>query len=258
MLEQDEQYSLTKILSIWALVALPMPVLIFVIAPALISRVDIHPTIIIWLLVISGYLWQFIVSLYFIHKDLGTLRWSAVRERIWLTKPRDPNTNEPKAKLFWWLIPAALFVMLIEIGIGEYIDSAFAWIFPGLLSLPASIDIEQLVSPDFIGAWWLLGIAIISCIFNYFLGEELLIRGVLLPKMRGVFGKWDWVANAVLFGLLHLDSPLRIPKVIISTLAYTWPSRRFRSIWFAIILHGVESIIVIGVVLSIITGLAFE
>jgi membrane protease YdiL (CAAX protease family) len=258
MLEQDEQYSLTKILSIWALVALPMPVLIFVIAPALISRIDMHPTIIIWLLVISGYLWQFIVSLYFIYTDLGTLRWSAVRERIWLTRPRDPNTNEPKAKLFWWLIPAALFVMLIEIGIGEYIDSSFAWIFPSLLSLPASIDIEQLVSPNFIGAWWLLGIAIISCIFNYFLGEELLFRGVLLPKMQGVFGKWDWVANAVLFGLLHLDSPLRIPKVIVSTLAYTWPSRRFRSIWFAIILHGVESIIVIGVVLSIITGLAFE
>ena len=258
MVGQDEQYSLTKTLGIWALVALPTPVLMFVIAPALISRVDMHPAILIWLLVISGYVWQFIVSLYFIYTDLGTLRWSAVSERIWLTKPRDPITNEPRAKLFWWLIPMALFVFVIEIGIGEYLESAFAWIFPGLLSLPTNIDIEQLVSPEFIGAWWLMGIAIISCIFNYLLGEELLFRGVLLPKMRGVFGKWDWVANAVLFGLLHLDSPLRIPKVIISSLAYTWPSQRFRSIWFAIILHGIESILVIGAVLSVITGLAFK
>jgi membrane protease YdiL (CAAX protease family) len=255
--ESNSQYSLAKILGIWAIVALPMPVVIFVIAPALVSRVNIHPSIVIWLLVIGGYVWQFIVSLYLIYGDIGTLRLSAVGERIWLTMPRDPNTNKSKTKLFWWLVPAALFVLLFEVGIGDFINSAFATLFPSLLTLPTSIDIEQLIVPEFIGAWWLLGIAVVNCIFNYFLGEELLFRGVLLPKMQGVFGKWDWVANAVLFGLLHLDSPLRIPRVMISTLAYTWPSRRFRSIWFAIILHGIESFIVIGVVLSIVTGMVF-
>lgn len=255
--ETKDQYSLAKILGIWAIVALPMPVVIFVIAPALIARVNMHPTILIWLLIIGGYVWQFIVSLFLIYQDIGTLRLTAVRERVWLQKPRDPQTNKSKSKLFWWLIPTALFVLLIEMGIGEYIDSAVASLFPGLLTLPASIDIEQIIIPEFIGAWWLLGIAIVNSVFNYFLGEELLFRGVLLPKMRGVFGKWDWVANAVLFGLLHLDSPLRIPKIMISTLAYTWPSRRFRSIWFAIILHGIESLIVIGAVLSVVTGSAF-
>jgi hypothetical protein len=44
----------------------------------------------------------------------------------------------------------------------------------------------------------------------------------------------------------------------VSSLAYTWTSRRFQSIWFAIILHGIESIIVFGVVLSIVTGMAFN
>ncbi len=256
-IETEEQYSLAKIMGIWALVSLPQPVVIFMIAPALIPRVSMNPGLLMWLLVIGGFIWQFIVSLFFIYDDIGTLKWSAVRERIWLRMPRDPDTHEPKAKLFWWLVPTALFVMFIELGIGDYIDSAFAWLIPGLLTLPASIDIEQIVNPEFIGAWWLLGVAIISCIFNYLLGEELIFRGVLLPKMQGVFGKWDWVANAVLFGLLHLHAPVRIPKVILSSLAYTWPSRRFYSIWFAIILHGVESIIVIGIVLSVITGAAF-
>ena len=32
-------------------------------------------------------------------------------------------------------------------------------------------------------------------IFNYILGEELLFRGVLLPRMNGGIGRWDWVAN---------------------------------------------------------------
>jgi membrane protease YdiL (CAAX protease family) len=221
--QSSPQYSLAKILGIWAVVALPMPVLIFVVAPKLIPHLSLNPTILIWLLIIGGYFWQFIVSLLLIYGDLGTLRWTAVRERIWLNMPIDPSNGKPKARLFWWLLPAFVFVALIELGIGDSIDSVVAWLFPSLLTLPASIDIEQLVDPAFVGAWWLLGIAIVSCVFNYFLGEELLFRGVLLPKMRGVFGKWDWVANAVLFGLLHLDSPLRIPKVILSSLAYTWP-----------------------------------
>lgn len=244
-IDDNKQYSLTKILSIWAIVALPMPVVIFIIAPMIIPLVNMHPAIIIWLLIIAGYIWQFMVSMYFIYDDLGSLRWSVVHERIWLKMPRDPNTNKSNAMLFWWLIPAALFILLIEISLGDYIDSAFSWLFPSLLSLPVSIDMEQLIAPEFIGAWWLLGLALISSIFNYFLGEELLFRGVLLPKMKGVFGKYDWIANATLFGLLHLDSPVRIPKVIISSLAYTWTSRRFHSIWFAIILHGIESIIVL-------------
>jgi hypothetical protein len=93
-IQLDSQYSLAKILGIWAIVALPMPVVIFIIAPALISRVSLHPGILIWLMIIGGYVWQFIVSLYFLHDDLGTLRWSAVRKRIWLTRPRDPDTGK--------------------------------------------------------------------------------------------------------------------------------------------------------------------
>ena len=160
-IETEEQYSLAKIMGIWALVALPMPVVIFIIAPALVSRVTMNPGLLIWLLVIGGYIWQFMVSLFFIYDDIGTLKWSAVRERIWLKMPRDPHTNEPKAKLFWWLIPALLFVLLIEIGLGDYIDSAFAWLFPGLLTLPASIDIEQIVVPEFIG-----GLVVTGCCHN--------------------------------------------------------------------------------------------
>ncbi|MBN1306015.1 MAG: hypothetical protein JXA13_16380 [Anaerolineales bacterium] len=35
-------------------------------------------------------------------------------------------------------------------------------------------------------------------ICNTVLGEELLFRGLLLPRMQGVFGKWDWLANGLL------------------------------------------------------------
>lgn len=254
--ETTDQYSLAKILGIWAIVALAMPVLAFVVAPALSPRVNLHPAIVTWLMLITGKVWQFVVSLWIVYRELGTLRWSAIRERTWLNRPRDPNTGEPKARLFWWLVPAFLFVALIELGIGGFLDSAVARLFPFLSTLP-SVDIDQLVQPEFVGAWWLVGLALVSIAFNYFLGEEFLFRGVLLPKMRGAFGKWDWVANAALFGLYHLHAPLRIPKAMLSTLGYTWPSRRFRSNWFAIVLHGIEALFVIVPVLAVVTGAAF-
>ena len=252
----EEQYGMAKILGIWAIVSLPMPLLAFVVAPALSPQVNLHPLILVWLLLIGGMVWQFVVSLWIVYRELGTLRWSAIRERTWLNKPRDPNTGESKAKLFWWLMPAFLFIFLIEYGIGGFLESAVAKLFPFLSTLPG-LNLEQLMVPEFIGAWWLVGVALISSAFNYFLGEEFLFRGVLLPKMRGAFGKWDWVANAALFGLYHLHKPLVIPSTMLSTLVYTWPSRRFRSNWFALVLHGIEALIVIVTVLAVITGAAF-
>ncbi len=93
-----------------------------------------------------------------------------------------------------------------------------------------------------------------SFLFNYFLGEEFLFRGVLLTKMQGVFGKYDWVANAFLFGLYHLHKPWAIPGIIVSSLAITGPARRFRSNWMAIVVHGVELIPVLVMVLAVILG----
>ena len=35
------------------------------------------------------------------------------------------------------------------------------------------------------------------------IGEGLYYQGVLLPKMRGIFGKWTWLANGIGFTLKH-------------------------------------------------------
>jgi membrane protease YdiL (CAAX protease family) len=48
----------------------------------------------------------------------------------------------------------------------------------------------------------------VFAVFNSFLGEELLFRGVLLPRMNAVFGRWDWLANGVVFGAYHLHQPV--------------------------------------------------
>ncbi len=106
------------------------------------------------------------------------------------------------------------------------------------------------------GAWWFLAFFIINAVFNTVLGEEFLFRGVLLPRMEGVFGRWSWVANAVLFGLYHVHQPWGIPKSILTGLVYTFPVYRFRSTWLSIILHSAQSVVFAFLVLGVVLGLA--
>jgi hypothetical protein len=60
----SEQYSL-KILGIWAVAALPMALLAWVIGPMIIPLFPLHPGINNWLLIIAGMMWQFVVALAF-------------------------------------------------------------------------------------------------------------------------------------------------------------------------------------------------
>jgi hypothetical protein len=253
--EQLDQYTLWQILGIWALVALPTALISWVVAPIIIPYSPLQPGITYWLLMIAAMGWEFVVSLVIIYHELGTLRWSAIRQRTWLQTPRDPKTDQPNRKLFWWLLPAILFAGLVGFGFAGYLEAPIAWLFPAVK--PALyMDMNQMASPEFQGQWWILGITLVSFIFNYFLGEEFLFRGVLLPKMQGVFGKYDWVANSVLFGLYHLHKPWSILSNIVMDLGATWPSRRFRSNWMAIVVHGVEGLITLVMVLGVLLGLA--
>ncbi|MCC6169165.1 MAG: CPBP family intramembrane metalloprotease [Caldilineaceae bacterium] len=252
--EPMEQYTLRQILGIWALVAFPMALLSWVAAPAIIPYSPLHPGITYWLLMIAGMGWQFVVSLAIIYCELGTLRWSAIRRRAWLQTPRDPRTGRPNPRLFWWLLPALCFSALVNVGLIGYLNAPMAWLFPALQP-PQFTDTSQLASPEFQGQWWLLGVLLASQLLNYFLGEEFLFRGVLLPKMQGVFGKYDWVANAALFGLYHLHKPWMFPSLIVGSLAITWPAGRFRSNWMAIVVHGVEGLPPLVLVPAVILGL---
>jgi hypothetical protein len=58
--ERMDQYSLWQILGILALVALPMALLSWVVAPAIIPYSPLHPGITFWLLIIAGMVWQFL------------------------------------------------------------------------------------------------------------------------------------------------------------------------------------------------------
>ena len=91
-----------------------------------------------------------------------------------------------------------VLVALLEIGLGEWLEYFWVTLFP-FFAQPAGYDATTLFIPEmqkqWIGQWSLLGLFATLALFNTFLGEEFLFRGVLLPRMNGSFGKWDWAAR---------------------------------------------------------------
>jgi membrane protease YdiL (CAAX protease family) len=242
----SKQYSLTKILAIWASVTAPMAVLTFVVAPAIMARTSLYPGLVYWMVVIVGMMLQFVVSLAILRHELGGLHWPSIKKRIWLNLPRDPRTGKTRKVLFLWVVPA-IAANVLGGYLATYLDAAWTNLVPGLHE-PSYAQIQGLADPQFQGQWWILGLTLTSMLFNYFLGEELLFHGVLLPRMAGVFGRWDWVANTVLFGLYHVHKIWFWPSMIASSFGYAWAARRFRSLWMSVIVHGIEGYFIVMVV----------
>ena len=242
----SKQYSLTKILAIWATATVPMGVLAWVVGPAIIPHTSLHPGLVHWMLMVVGMMWLFVVSLVVLRHELGGLYWPTLKKRLWLNIPRDPKTGRTRKVLFLWALPA-IAANLLGGFLAIQLDQAWTNWLPGL-DEPSYANIRIIADPKFQGQWWILGLALTHLLFNYLLGEELLFRGVLLPRMAGVFGRWDWVANTVLFGLYHVHKIWAWPSMIASSFGYSWATRRYRSMWMGVIVHGIEGYFIVLVV----------
>ena len=103
------------------------------------------------------------------------------------------------------------------------------------------------------GNWVWYAVLVALVVFNTILGEELLFRGLLLPRMQGVFGRFDWVANGVLFAAYHLHEPWVIPSTLVGdTLALSYPSRRYHSALIGIIVHSSQSVLTLILILTLV------
>ncbi|HYZ81241.1 MAG TPA: CPBP family glutamic-type intramembrane protease, partial [Solirubrobacteraceae bacterium] len=62
----------------------------------------------------------------------------------------------------------------------------------------------------------------------------------------------DWLANGALFGLYHLHMPWAIPSALLDTFILAYPSKRYRSALIGIVVHSAQSVVLIGIVLSLV------
>lgn len=254
------QYSLAKILVIWAAAAFPMALLGWVVAPAIGADSD-QPGFVRLAVMTAGLAWQFVLVLIVLGREGIDRSWSSVRRSLWLTGPRSPKSRTPRTILWWWLLPLLVLTAAYQFLAGPLVHDWWISVFPSFAE-PAGFSLGgYLDSPtgraQMEGNWGILALFSISALFNTVLGEELLFRGLLLPRMNGVFGRWDWAANGLLFGVYHLSQPWTIlGSSIVGAFFFALPTKRYRCAWFGIAAHSGQSVFFLILILGLVLGLA--
>ncbi|HSE07283.1 MAG TPA: CPBP family intramembrane glutamic endopeptidase [Nocardioidaceae bacterium] len=243
-----KQYSLGQIFAVWAAAAVPMGVLAWIVTPWLADWLGGDEPMAAALLICltTGLVWQFVLVLFLVRRELGGLEWPRVRDALWLRPPQDTTTGRVGGRLWWWALLFVVLVTILQLGT------------TGLIPAPSDRDLGEYLGSDsgeafFSGAWGWFAVVVVFLVFNTVVGEELLFRGLLLPRMRAVFRRGDWVANGVLFAVYHLHQPWSIPVSLVEGIFLeAYPSRRFQSAWMGIIVHSAQSVFVLIIVLALV------
>jgi membrane protease YdiL (CAAX protease family) len=240
------QYRRRTILTVWAAATLPMAALAWLVAPTLAGRLTGDGTVPLAKALIAcltvGLVWQFVLVAVLVGREQRTLRWPTIRQALWLRSPQSPRSGRTGGRLWLILIP-----LIVAFGAKELIPT---------LPHPASRDLGAFLGSNagqtfMHGAWGWVGLMLLLWVFNTVLGEELLFRGFLLPRMNGAFGRRDWVANGLLFALYHLHIPWGIPATLLDTLILAYPTKRYQSAWIGIAVHSVQSVVFAVLILTL-------
>lgn len=243
------QYRLRGVLAVWAVAALPMAALAWLVAPVLADRLagqgDVPMVKALLVCLTVGLVWQFVLVLLLVGREQRSMGWPVLRGALWLRSPRSPRTGRVGGLVWLVLVPLVLLF-------------AAAGLAPGL-PVPGDRDLGAFLESDagqsfLSGNWKWFGLMVVLWVFNTVLGEELLFRGLLLPRMNRAFGRWDWVANGVLFAAYHLHVPWAIPVALLDTFVLSYPTKRYRSAWIGIAVHSTQSLFFAVLVLGLVLG----
>jgi CAAX protease family protein len=237
------QYSLRRIVGVWLAAAAPMGVLAWIVAPWLSHRIGGRDPMIEALLLCftAGLLWMIGLVAVLVRREPGG---RGARDALWLRAPRDPKSGRVGGKVWWWVAP---FLVLSALVNSLPIDP------PG----PIPRDLPKLIETDraehfFSGNWAWFAIAVLVT-FLAPIAEELLFRGLLLPRMRAVFGRRDFIANGALFTLYHVHQPWSMPATLIDGIVnQAYASKRFQSTWMGLITHTAPSFVMVALILPLV------
>jgi membrane protease YdiL (CAAX protease family) len=182
---------------------------------------------------------ELVAGLVLLNREGYPLRISALRDRIRWYWPKGWKA---------WL--AALVVFFLGMGLSMAMGPANRslaavpgftppeW-WPAASNPAVKVTSAADVFPDiklkgnflFVATYFIIGL-----VFNI-LGEELYYRGYLLPRMRGIFGKLDWVANGVLFTLKHIYQRWLYPGILIGGLGFAFTAGPLGSLPLAMVFH---------------------
>ena len=205
------QYKLWQILLMFSWPAVWFSFLIYIVGRQFIPEGGVTPTWVVLAVTVLGTGAELAVGLVLLSREGYSLTFAALRDRI--------RWRWPKGWQAWLIV---LGVLLAGMALSTMMGGANRTLasVPGFMPPdwwpPASNPTVQVSSaaeafPDMALQGNLLFVLlyfVVGLVFNIF-GEELYYRGFMMPKMRGVFGSWDWEPAAS--DDLPLDRELPVP-----------------------------------------------
>jgi len=235
------QYGVGTIVLMFAWPAVWFTLLIYVVGRQFIPVGGTTPTWLQLLIIVLGTGAELVAGLVLLHREGYRLTPGALRDRIRLRWPKGWKA---------WTLVAIVFVlgMSLSMSMGP-VNRALASV-PGFvppawwpagsnptIKVNSAADVFPDVNLEGNYLFVLLYI-VIGLVFNIF-GEEIYYRGYLLPRMRGAFGKWDWVANGVLFTLKHVYQRWLFPGILVGGLGFAFAAGPLGSLPLAMTYHWV-------------------
>jgi membrane protease YdiL (CAAX protease family) len=173
-----------------------------------------------------------------------------------------------RARLRWpkgwkkWLLAVVVIVLAFALGmligpVTKTVASMPGFVppeyWPPLTNPNVEITSVEGMFPDVtVAGNWIFFIVVFFIyggIFNV-IGEELYYRSFLLPKMRGVFGRWDWLANGLLFVLKHIYQRWVYISILPGALAMAFLGGPLGSVYLSMIFHWAGNYLM-GVIMAI-------
>jgi membrane protease YdiL (CAAX protease family) len=88
------------------------------------------------------------------------------------------------------------------------------------------------------GRYWIFAAWLPLWLVNIF-GEEILWRGVVLPRQEAAFGRWAWLANAAGWALFHIPFGVTILVLLWPALLIVpYVAQRRKNTWTGIVIHA--------------------
>jgi membrane protease YdiL (CAAX protease family) len=235
------QHSLGTILLLFAWPAVWYTLLIYVIGRYFIPPGGTTPTWLRMMIIILGSGAELVAGLVLLRREGYHLTMASLRSRIRLQWPKG-----------WKAWGVAILVLILAL----VISTAMGPLNRALASVPGFIppewwgpasnptaavtsaadvftDINLVGNYGFVVLYFIIGL-----VFNIF-GEETYYRGYLLPRMKGVFGSWSWVANGTLFTLKHVYQRWLWPGLLIGGLSFAFAAGPLGSLPLAMVYHWV-------------------
>jgi len=187
------------------------------------------------LITLSCYLFEFLLAIFILRREGLQFRWPALKTRLNL------RWGGWKAWGLFILIFVVAFVLTFPLmstskGIALAVSPP-DW-FPASQNPLKDVNgvEDALPGVTFKGNYLFLLLFLFTGIMNI-IGEDTYYRGVLIPKLHGMFGRYAWLAGGVLFSLKHVYVWWRMLEVLPLGVAGAFLFGPIGSLPFAMLAH---------------------